>query len=112
MKFPILDEVVDIAAPFESVDSNTRSKCGGCHVQEAKITNTDYPGDVYESLAIRPTNSQKVEVSDFKLESYKCDMMADKSNRCAMIYALYDHGEVVHENFPNSTLTFFDSFGL
>jgi hypothetical protein len=112
LKFPITEQVVDLATPFIKIESDSTSTCVGCHLQETKVTNTQYPGDVYESLALKPEVGQKIEVSDFRLESYKCELLAELDYRCHMIYGIYNHGEVTNEDFPATTLTFFESFSL
>ena len=112
LKFPITEKIIDLSAPFEKVNGNSQSTCVGCHIQETRLEDSVYPGDVYESLAFRPTTNQKVNVASFKNEVYKCEFVTNPGYRCQMIFSIYNHGEVLHEDFSTTTFTFLESFGL
>lgn len=113
IKFPIMSEQITLESVFTKVDiDGIKSTCAGCHEGENKISHSLYPGPVYESFAIKPSENQKLNVNDFRSEFFLCDLQAQSDYRCDMIYSIFNYGEVQFQDFPAGTPTFFESLAL
>lgn len=110
LNFPIIGNI-DISNVFNSVDGGSQSNCVNCHLQE--ISNDVFFGTrAYNSFALKPTPVTKIDVIDFQQEYLNCNFLNDQSYRCHMIYSIFDHGSVVHQDFPGGTPTFIESFSI
>ena len=104
LAFPIDLSDFDRQEAFDGVLANETADftgCGVCHVEEEAI------GDGrYASTPLRPPDSLLVPLETLLPEHEDCDV-ADDPDRCAMFSALFDHGEVFIDPFPDSfpTLT-------
>lgn len=105
LHFPIDDQLViedafSSIAPDEStgltLDQGTR--CGVCHGNE-KATSRYQVRGAFTSLIVRPTSFFAVDVAAIEQERDACDS-AEEPERCALLRALFDHGDVVQTAFP------------
>jgi len=101
LEFPI-EAPLSPSAPYEDLEVAGISKCGVCHADEVTAAEVDgWPTYVSEALAPDPEN----ELSIAFVEQYAraCDA-DDDPDRCAMLLALFAHGDVVPGEFPAGTL--------
>jgi hypothetical protein len=90
--FP-LETDVTFANIFDEVRSGNLTKCGNCHTGETITFHPDLPRDVYESDIIEPFDIYEVDLAALRTERASCDAAAEPE-RCALLSALFDHGEV------------------
>lgn len=99
LAFPVEAELTR-AAPFEHVAfEKTTTACGFCHGGEVLVESSF--ARVYESQALRPLPSQTVPVEEVARAAANCDATAEPA-RCALLKAIFAHGEVVQREFPQS----------
>lgn len=96
--FPIEAEI-DVADPYERIlyGGEQRTKCFACHAdEEPDPVVTHAPAFVSEIVA--PHQLDLVDVATIAAEHEACDP-AEEPERCAMLEALFGHGEVRHLSF-------------
>jgi hypothetical protein len=84
------------------VDAGTT--CGGCHTHELpapRVTVTQG----FESDIFRPAATQIVPLPYLRTQADSCDAQHEPY-RCAMLRALFDHGNVVAGSFPSDAPLF------
>jgi hypothetical protein len=95
--FPIAAPL-DAAEPFARVHHGDGTTCGFCHPGELRAADiADAPAFV--SGAFRPAPRARVDLATVRHERALCDP-AREPERCALLGALFDHGEVVLQEFP------------
>lgn len=109
LKFPIASGALAASAAFDRINTGTSTTCGGCHRYE-EVTNSNYPGVVYESIALRPVNTSKVQLNDFQLEVGKCQLATTPTYRCNLIFGLFNQGPLSQVDFDPGIPTFLESF--
>jgi len=80
--------------------------CGVCHRDEHLAVELDHP-NAFISRALRPDDDHIVELDELRLEHDTCDPALDPE-RCEMLSAIFSHGPVVEEEFPEGLATIFD----
>lgn len=90
--FPLTTDVT-FANVFDEVVSGNLTKCGNCHTGETVTFHPDLPVDVFESDIIAPFEMYEVALPALRAEHSSCDAAAEPE-RCALLSALFDHGEV------------------
>jgi hypothetical protein len=110
LNFPIVGNI-DITNVFDSVDGGSQSNCVNCHLQETS-DDVNFGTRAYNSFALKPTAVTKIDVIDFQQEYLNCNFLNDQSYRCHIIYSIFSHGSVVHQDFPGGTPTFIESFNI
>lgn len=100
---PLADDF-DEDAPFSRVllDEGGGTTCGSCHGHEAE----QRPG-VYASTLFQPALDKLVPVEELAGYAEDCPDEADDA-RCALLHALFDHGDVVHRPFPTDLPTIYE----
>jgi hypothetical protein len=105
--FPIVDDVTP-ASPYDRVrDSASETPhtiCRGCHDDESRHDAIDY-ADAFASIALRPLPRAQVTVDELLAERRSCDA-ALEPERCAFLASLFDHGDVLPQDFPANLRTF------
>jgi hypothetical protein len=87
--------------------SNTRgTTCRTCHGQEERAEDIPF-AEAFHSLALRPDPRSVVTLESARAERAACPDQ-DVGERCAMLRALFDHGEVLPRDFPEALPTIFD----
>lgn len=86
---------LDERAPYERVveADGSGTGCGVCHGGETAVDE-----GVYASVPFQPLPSLLVPLSRVHAEAVACGSATD--DRCALLRAVFDHGEVVHAPFP------------
>lgn len=85
------------SAPFDKVAAEDGgTACALCHGEEATW---DATLGAHDSVAVRPTDDSLVDLAILRDLAEVCDPLSEPE-RCAMLSALFDHGEVVHAPFP------------
>ena len=97
LKFPV-DEALDRAAPFRQPRDGSGTTCRACHFGEEPAAGIDY-AEAFVSVAFRPDPRERVELPALEAERASCDR-AVEPGRCAMLDALFGHGEVRAREFP------------
>jgi hypothetical protein len=97
LDFPVHAEVSD-AAPFEQVrnEAGGATNCSTCHGLER--AHEDIEG-AYVSEALQPDPELAVPLSFVRQSASDCDP-GDEPQRCAMLQALFLHGDVEATPFP------------
>jgi hypothetical protein len=91
--FP-LQTALSMSSLFDGVLPGSPSNCGQCHADEIQITRPDFPGPVFESDVIDALPRFDVTVDTLRAASETCDAQA-QPERCAMLSALFDYGDVL-----------------
>lgn len=105
LHFPIEDQLVpEDAFSRLAPDASTgrtleqATLCGVCHDNEKP--SPDYPVlGAFTSAIVKPTSFFAVDVAAIRKELDTCDAAAEPE-RCAMLHALFDHGDVEQTPFP------------
>jgi hypothetical protein len=105
LHFPVEGQLVpDDAFSGLSPDESTGltldqgTSCGVCHNNEATSANYPFRG-AFASAIVKPAPFFAVKVEAIQQERDACDS-AEEPERCAVLEALFDHGEVVQAEFP------------
>jgi len=94
IEFPITADVSERRL-FDRVQVTERTtRCGACHVGEAKEEFPGFPLGVFASDVIMPFDMDAVTIDSMKAEAASCDPAAEEY-RCGLLSALFDQGEVV-----------------
>lgn len=97
--FPVTDSLQTNAA-YKNIlrNDNKGTRCGACHLEEVKAVDP-IDSAAFVSKAIKPFDYSRVDLEDLAAESHKC--AEDSSERCKLLRALMEHGEVLPKNFSN-----------
>lgn len=99
IEFPILDRIAK-GKPYSNVLFNSGTNCRSCHRAEKQVGSVDgIP--LFDSWAYQPDKETLVDLQKFKNELRICNF--DKEpERCEIIRALLNNGEVNTQAFPKS----------
>jgi hypothetical protein len=103
MTFPMTEPVAP-AFPYDDIRVDAGTTCGGCHTHELpapRVTVTQG----FESDIFRPAATQIVPLPYLRTQADSCDAQHEPY-RCAMLRALFDHGNVVAGSFPSDAPLF------
>ena len=103
LEFPITENVT-LATAFERLPLDDITTCGVCH--DGRVPALGIAGAV-ESEVLRPADRELVPLAELEDEARRCDE-ALEPERCAMLGALFQHGDVLAAEFPRSVPTIFD----
>ncbi|HKO92512.1 MAG TPA: hypothetical protein VJU61_15230, partial [Polyangiaceae bacterium] len=78
--------------------------CGVCHNGHLPVLGIQ---GAFESEVLRPADDELVPLPQLEEEARSCDAELEPE-RCALLEALFPHGEVVGAEFPRSVRTIFD----
>jgi hypothetical protein len=98
LAFPVEAALSD-EAPLEHVRDGGGTTCRFCHPDEAPAP--ELGPQAYVSGAFRPPSRARVSLASLLDESARCDNAAEPA-RCAILRALFAHGEVREADFPAS----------
>jgi hypothetical protein len=99
--FPV-EEPLDPADPYARVAlAEGGTTCAVCHEGEVAVDE-----GVYASSWLQPVPRSLVPLDDVAAEAEACGAANDE--RCALLKAVFDHGEVVHTPFPPELPTIYD----
>jgi hypothetical protein len=79
---------------FEEVLEGSATRCSACHTGEVQTVSPAFPVDVFESEVIPPYTMFEVGLDALRTERQSCNP-AIEPERCAMLSAIFDFGEVV-----------------
>lgn len=94
-----LDLPIAASAPYDRVIFESGTVCGGCHYGEQRDESVDF-ARVYVSNALRPYDLDLVPLDRVRAEWLAC-RPEQEPERCAMLEAIFGHGEVRHRPFPD-----------
>jgi hypothetical protein len=103
LEFPIT-ETITLATAFERLPLNDITTCGVCHNGHRPVLGIE---GAFESEVLRPADEELVPLAVLEEEARSCDAELEPE-RCAMLGALFQHGEVIATEFPGSLRTIFD----
>ena len=103
LEFPVTENIA-LATAFERLPLDDITTCGVCH--DGRVPALGIEGAV-ESEVLRPTDRELVPLAELEDEARRCDGELEPE-RCAMLGALFQHGEVLPAEFPRSARTIFD----
>lgn len=104
LEFPV-EAPLELNAAFTKIaESSERTVCYGCHYPETPAI--DYPvAGAFESIAYRPIPRYEVNFDYVAYQFTTCDP-AVEADRCEMLAALFDQGQVSRGEFPAEMPTF------
>jgi hypothetical protein len=105
ISFPVA-EALPLDAAYKGILRNdgNGTRCAGCHFNEAKATGP-LSASAYTSTALRPFADSDVPIDFLAAESGAC--AKNTSERCRMLRALFEHGQVLPKAFPAGMDTLF-----
>ena len=103
LEFPITENIT-LATAFERLPLDNITTCAVCHNGHVPVLGID---GAFESEVLRPADRELVPLADLEAEARSCDGELEPE-RCAMLGALFQHGEVIDAEFPRSVRTIFD----
>ena len=95
LKFPIYSQI-PTHLPFSRIDEGGSTTCVFCHQPEYRASGYT---NAFVSRAIRASSFSRVSLNDLKLQALACDALAEPY-RCGILRSVFDHGEVVDQDFP------------
>ncbi len=103
--FPVT-EPLEPSAPYDRLLGNEGlTSCGFCHREEQPAAALPF-ANAYISDAIRPQPISEVDLADVREQHRLCDADTEPE-RCDMLRALFDYGEIERGEFPPEMPTFF-----
>ena len=81
------------------------TSCSLCHAGE-EVAYTAGTARAFSSAALRPTDESLVSLPSLQQQAEACDAAAEPE-RCALLDALFEHGDVRSQAFPEELPTFF-----
>lgn len=103
LEFPITENIT-LATAFERLPMNDITTCGVCHNGHVPVWGIE---GAVESEVLRPADRELVALAELQEEARRCDGELEPE-RCAMLGALFQHGDVIAAEFPRSVRTIFD----
>jgi hypothetical protein len=103
LEFPITESIT-LETAFERLPFNDITTCGVCHNGRVPVLGI---AGAFESEVLRPADEELVPLAQLEQEARSCDAGLEPE-RCAMLSALFQHGEVVGAEFPRSVRTIFE----
>jgi hypothetical protein len=103
LEFPITESIT-LATAFERLPMGDLTTCGVCHNGHVPALGIE---GAFESEVLRPADEELVPLAELEAEARSCDAELEPE-RCAMLAALFQHGDVSTAEFPRSVRTIFD----
>ena len=103
LEFPITENIT-LATAFERLPLEDITTCGVCHNGHLPVLGIE---GAFESEVLRPADDELVPLAELEEEARSCDAELEPE-RCAMLGALFQHGQVIATEFPRSVRTIFD----
>jgi len=103
LEFPVVEDIT-LATAFERLPLDNITTCGVCH--DGRVPVLGIEGAV-ESEVLRPADRELVPLAELEVEAQSCNGELEPE-RCAMLEALFQHGEVIGTAFPSTVRTIFD----
>jgi hypothetical protein len=103
LAFPITENIT-LATAFERLPLDDITTCGVCHDGRVPVLGIE---GAFESEVLRPADRELVPLAELEEEARRCDAELEPE-RCAMLGALFQHGEVIPAEFPRTVPTIFD----
>lgn len=103
LEFPITENIT-LATAFERLPMGDITTCAACHDGHEPVPGIE---GAFESEVLRPGDEALVPLAELEAEARTCDA-ALEPERCAMLDALFQHGDVIAAEFPPSVRTIFE----
>ncbi len=103
LEFPVTENIT-LETAFERLPLDDITTCGVCHDGRVPVLGIE---GAFESEVLRPADRELVPLAELEDEARRCDAELEPE-RCAMLGALFQHGEVIATAFPDSVPTIFD----
>lgn len=84
--------------PYASIYNNSGTTCRACHRAEKQVSEIEGTG-IFESWAFQPDKETLVDLQNLKTEAKNCNSSIEPE-RCKIIRALLDPGQVRTQSFP------------
>ena len=104
LKLPVTAPLATDAAFTKVQSSEGGTLCRSCHRDEERHPTI---ANAFVSEAFRPEPGQLVSIADLSRLHDKCTVDEDTSERCAMLHAVFDFGQVQQGEFDPEVGTFF-----
>lgn len=92
--FPISASTLTEADGLDHIRFNSGTTCGLCHQNESG-SRTIGSSPVFKSDILKFASSERVPISDMKIEAEACRANGDSTDRCLLFKALFDLGSVL-----------------
>jgi hypothetical protein len=103
IEFPVTESIT-LATAFERLPLGDITSCGVCH--DGRVPALGIEG-AFESEVLRPADQALVPLAELEDEARRCDATIEPE-RCEMLGAVFQHGEVIGAEFQSSLRTIFD----
>lgn len=103
LEFPVTQNVT-LATAFERLPMGDLTTCGVCHNGHVPVLGIE---GAFESEVLRPIDRDLVPLAEVEDEARRCDA-ALEPERCDMLGALFQNGEVIATEFSPSIRTIFE----
>jgi len=100
---PVVSGPLPPDAPYEKILQRDRTLCATCHRDEQPHASIP---KAFVSMAFKPIRSSLVTVEKLALLHDTCTRNDDSSERCSMLHAVFDFGDVVDGAFAPEVETF------
>jgi hypothetical protein len=105
LKFPVTSPIAP-ADPYDQIRDGKFTICAGCHRDESPSTRVTI-AEGFETDVLRPPPTEEYDLEFARSQYLACDPKQDPE-RCAMLAAIFGHGEVQPRRFSNSAHTIYD----
>lgn len=93
------------SAPYDRIVDQPGTRCFACHPNEDPVKSAS-AATVFESDVLRPSDSDLVAIGNVEVESKQCDPAAEPE-RCALLAAVFDEGNLVPKGFSQAAKTLY-----
>lgn len=101
LAFPV-DDTLAASAPYDQVQLGEGTSCGFCHGSETRVSSIDF-ASAWASDMFQDEPDQALSLSFLRQSAIDCDHEAEPE-RCAMLDAIFGHGEVVAGDLARDSL--------
>jgi hypothetical protein len=100
LEFPVEAELAPEAPYEKALLVPNQTGCAFCHAAERLSPRITFTA-AFSSEALRPAPEQRVPLSELSASAERCDAELEP-NRCALLTALFAHGELREHDFPEA----------
>lgn len=107
LEFPVTERVMPSDPYTKIMFREDLTTCAFCHASERLVPDVTF-ADIYESRALRPVEREQLSIPEVREQYLVCEREEEENERCDMLRALFSHGYVGWQAFPEDMVTIFD----